>query len=209
MNRIQHLVMDDDTPVDGFLSEKQMRLLAGALFTSWDGPGGGRPFLVSANVGLFNSPSEPPLVPDVMLSLDVRLGDLDQKANRSYFIWIMGKPPEVAIEIVSNREGNETSTKMHDYARFGVKYYVIFDPLLLLQPMPLRIFELLQGSYVEMPGHWLPGVELGLVLWKGQFEGMEETWLRWTGRDGNLIATGEERAERAEQQAKYSTAEKT
>ena len=53
------------------------------------------------------------MVPDVMLSLDVSIADdLQEKKNRSYFVWRFGKPPEVVIEIVSNREGEELGEKL-------------------------------------------------------------------------------------------------
>ena len=63
-------------PVENIFAEKQYRLLTEPLYSSWPGPGEGKgPFLVLANVGLFYAAKEPPLVPDVMLSLGVQLGD--------------------------------------------------------------------------------------------------------------------------------------
>ena len=72
------LVTEDDTPLDGILTEKQERLLTEPVYTSWSGPlpgedGAPRPFAVLANVGLFSTPEEQPVVPDVMLSLDVSI----------------------------------------------------------------------------------------------------------------------------------------
>jgi hypothetical protein len=49
---VEHLVTEDDTPVDIF-SSKQQRLLVEPLYTSWDGPGNGRRFLAMSNIGLF------------------------------------------------------------------------------------------------------------------------------------------------------------
>jgi len=61
-------------------------------------------FVAAANVGIFSAIDQPPIVPDVFLTLDVQIADAWwEKKNRSYFIWEFGKPPEVAIEIVSNR----------------------------------------------------------------------------------------------------------
>ena len=37
---------------------------------------------------------------------------------------------------------------------------------------------------------------LSLTLWQGAFEDQEDTWLRWCDEKGELIPTGEERAER-------------
>jgi len=53
---IEHLITEDDEPVDNVFSEKQQRLLTGPLYSSWSGPGEGRKFLACANVGVFNVP---------------------------------------------------------------------------------------------------------------------------------------------------------
>ena len=114
---VDHLVTEDDTPVDNFFSEKQMRLLTEPLHTSWNGPGQQRSFVAAANVGLFFAVHEPPLVPDMLLSTDVHLpADVHPKAHRSYFVWNYGKVPDVVVEVVSNREGGEDSGKLAAYA---------------------------------------------------------------------------------------------
>jgi hypothetical protein len=105
---IQGLVTEDDTPADNIASEKHQRLLTEALYSSWDGPGAGRPFLAAANVGVFALARNPAIVPDIFLSLDVEVPhDWWQKAHRSYLLWEFGKPPDVVIEIVSNTEGGK------------------------------------------------------------------------------------------------------
>src|SRR5689334_10753867 len=109
---ISNLAIEDDTPVDNLISEKQQRLLTEPLYSSGSVLGE-RLFLVAANVGVFYASSKPPLVPDVFLSLDVEVPqDWTQKKNRTYFVWEFGKPPDVVIEIVSNREGNELGSKL-------------------------------------------------------------------------------------------------
>lgn len=65
---ISHLVIEDDTPVDNFQSEKQQRLLVEPLYSSKALP---MPFLAAANVGLFYKLKGEPIVPDVLLSLGV------------------------------------------------------------------------------------------------------------------------------------------
>jgi len=201
--KVDELVTEDDTPVDNFPSEKQQRLLTETLYSSWAGPGEGRSFLVAANVGLFGSVREPPLVPDVFLSLDVQVAeDWWAKGRRAYFFWEFGKPPEVVIEIVSNRQGGETGTKVRAYARMRIPYYVIYDPLEQVQKGVLRAHELTPwGVYVETAPELLAGVGLGLTLWHGVYESKEELWLRWRDQDGNLILTGAERAELEHQRA--------
>jgi len=202
---VEHLVTEDDTPVDNIFSEKQQRLLTESLYSSWAGPGEGRPFLALANVGLFYVVGQPPLVPDALLSLGVRApADLWPKAHRSYFVWMYGKPPDVVIEIVSNRQGSEDSDKLATYAWISIPYYVIFDPEQQLSEQVLRVYELRGGIYAPLDAGWLPNVGLGLTLWPGVYADAEETWLRWCYQDGTLIPTGAEQRvarEHAEQQA--------
>jgi Uma2 family endonuclease len=203
---IDHLVLEDGEPVESIFAEKLYRLLTETLYSSWPGPGGDRPFLVVANVGLFWDLHEPPLVPDVMLSLDVPAErDLSQKKNNSYLLWEMRKPPDVVIEIVSDRRGGEDSHKKHDYARLGIKYYVIFDPKNRLRQGVLRAFSLRGGVYKPLKRFWFKSAGLGVMLWQGTFEKHRARWLRWCDERGNPIPTGRERAEnergRAESEA--------
>jgi len=200
---VEHLVTEDDTPVDNLFSEKQQRLLTEPLYASWLGQD--RPFLAMANVGLFYAVEQPPFVPDMLLSLNVRCpADLWTKPHRSYFMWEYGKPPDVVIEIVSNRKGGEDSDKLKGYAQIRIPYYAIFDPERLLSDEFLCVYELRRFEYrpLEAPGA-LPGIGLGLRLWQGVFEDHENLWLRWIDRDGQLVATGAERAVLAEKQAEY------
>jgi len=193
---VDDLITEDDTPVDNIFSEKLQRLLTESLYSSWAGPGEGRSFLALANVGLFYGMYEPPVVPDVMLAVDVRVpADLRQKRNRSYFVWEFGKPPDVVIEIVSNQKGGELSEKMREYQRIRVLYYVVFDPMEQLGRLPFRLYELQVGNYVQRADGWLEEVGLGLKTWQGGYEGMEDCWLRWYDREGALIPTGSERAD--------------
>jgi len=204
---VSSIVTEDDTPVDNLYSEKQQRLLTQALYASWQGPppeegGDRRVFLATANVGLFATPKESPLVPDVMVSLDVQAHpDIWEKKHRSYFVWEFGKPPEVVIEVVSNREGDELGLKRRRYATMRVWHYVVWDPEEQLSAKPLQAFELRGRFYEAMPRPFFPDLGLGLTVWQGSFEGVEAAWLRWCDADGKLLATGEERAERERERA--------
>lgn len=204
---VSNCITEDDTPVDGILSEKQMRLLAGTLNAFWKPS---RPFVALANVGLFTGNERYPLVPDVMVSLDVSLpADVTPKQDRSYFIWRYGKPPDLVIEVVSNREGGEFE-KAEKYARMGVGYYVIFDPEHHLGDRPLRAYELHGRHYVDLLDvSWLEQLGLGMALWRGRVEGMDGLWLRWCDRERNLLPMPEEvhaRAVEAEAQAREAEA---
>jgi len=199
---VDHLVTEDDTPVDNVYSEKQQRLLTEPLYSSPAWAGEGRRFIALANVGLFYAVRRPPYVPDMLLSLDVELpADLWPKSHRSYFVWEYGKPPDAIIEVVSNDEGGEDDEKLAGYAKVGVRYYVIYDPQQMLSSQTLRGFELRGSGYrpLDEP-FWLPGVELGLGLWQGRYEDHEDMWLRWIDAKGKPILTGAERAERLAEQ---------
>jgi hypothetical protein len=200
--RLDELVTEDETPVDSIYTEKQQRLLTEPLYSFPNLLGEGRPFLALANVGWFHTYGQPPLVPDCLLSLDVTpAGDLRDKAGRSYFQWLIGKPPDVAIEIVSDRRGGEEDFKMRLCARQRVVFYVIYDPNNLLKGGVLRAYVWQRGQYEPVDPHWFPEVGLGLTLWTGTFEGQPETWLRWCDRDGQVIPTGAERAEEEHRRA--------
>ena len=157
----------------------------------------------SSNVGLFFAVRSPPLVPDVLLSMDVDLpADLHPKRHRSYFLWEYGKPPDVVIEVVSNREGGEDSQKLAAYARVAVPYYVIFDPDRLLSAEVLRGYRLDATEFHKMDEPlWFPDVGLGLRLWQGRYEEHDITWLRWVDAEGMPVPTGQERAEAERQRA--------
>lgn len=196
------IVIEDGKPVDSIYAERQMRLLTEPLYSSWAGPGENRPFLALANVGVFYRLHYPPLVPDVMVSVDTQLpSDMRPKRNRSYFVWEYGRPPDVVIEIVSNNEGEETGYKYQEYAGMGVRYYVIYDPLGYVQTTPLCLYELRGKSYVKLQTDWLADVGLGLRLWQGTYQNLNETWLRWYNAQGQLIPTGAEAAEQERERA--------
>lgn len=217
---VRNLVTEDDEPVDNILSEKQQRLLTNALYESWTPPADGevsaetngetaspRSFWAAANVGIFHSVHLPGIAPDLFLCLDVAApADLRDDLQRSYFTWEHGKAPEVVLEIVSNRKGNELGSKLKDYARMGVIYYVVYDPFHHLREEMkgeiLLVHELIFGRrYRRLDDYRLPDIGLSLTLWEGRFEDSENSWLRWCDQDGNLLLTGHERAALAEGRA--------
>jgi len=196
----ENIITEDDEPVDNLFSEKQQRLLTESLYSSWRRADASGNFVALANVGLFYDPQKNPLVPDVLVSLDVTMpADIWLKRNCSYFISEYGKPPEVVIEIVSNKKGKEDDEKLVEYASAGVHYYVIFDPNNQLKQGKLRLYELHQSTYVKKTDRWFNKVGLGLTLWKGGYENREEIWLRWCDQAEQLILTGKEVAAQANQ----------
>lgn len=206
---VSHIVTEDDAPVDNWKSEKQQRLLANGLYGNWERY---QPLVAGVDIGVFDTPYTPPIVPDVLVSFDTKIADdWYEKRNRTYFIWEFGKPPDIVIEIVSNKEGGELSRKLTKYARIRVASYVVYDPQQLIQDSPVVVYELIRGAYRQRDDLELHWFGLGLTLWEGEFEGKTTTWLRWVDAEGNLLLTGDEQAKqanaRAEQEAERANQE--
>jgi Uma2 family endonuclease len=193
---VSNFITEDDTPVDNLFSEKQMRMLTEALHASWNP---GFPFVAMANVAVYVAMNRPAIVPDVLLTTRVEpLPEILEKEHRSYFSWLYdGKPPEVVIEIVSNKKGGELDSKKRNYEHMGVIWYAVFDPMRLLSEEPLLLFSLEQGKYQPQPADRLLGdTGLSLTIWEGEYEGTACPWLRWMLPDGRLVLTGKERADK-------------
>ncbi len=187
------IITHDGKAVDLFV-EKQYRLLTEPLWTSWKSPEG-RPFRVLANVGLFFTYKEPPLAPDAMFAIDVESpAQARESDSRSYFVWVVGKPPDVVIEVVSDKRGREDTDKLKAYQRINVPFYVIFDPDEHLDGGLLCAFGMQNGRYVPVDASQFGNLGLGLTLWAGEIEGSTDTWLRWIDADGKLVPNAKERA---------------
>ena len=195
------LITEDDQPVDNFGSAKQQRLLVSSLYSALSSP----IFLAEANVGIYHTVGQPAIVPDVFVSFDVEVPEnWWEKTNRCYLVWNFGKPPEIAVEIVSNKVGNELESKLRLYERMRVNYYAVYDPSQQLGEVRLRVFELRGRYYSEMPEFWLEDVGLGLTIWQGAFEGHTNSWLRWCDCQGKIFLTGDENVEQANQKAEQA-----
>ncbi|MEH2195847.1 MAG: Uma2 family endonuclease [Nostoc sp.] len=192
------LVTENDTPADNFASAKQQRLLVSSLYSSLQN----QTFLAEANVGIYYTDLQPPIVPDVFLSLDVQVPEKWwEKQNRCYMVWRFGKPPEVVLEIVSNKEGDELGKKLKIYEHMRASYYIVYDPNQQLGEKVLRIYELRGTRYFETSETWLEQVGLGVTMWEGEFEGRQDNWLRWCYQNGNVLLTGDECVEQERQRA--------
>lgn len=187
-----NMILEDDTPLDSFINEKQQRLLTTVFYSGAEIPIN-VPFIVAANVGLFSHVRDSGIVPDVFLSLNI-IGEKEwwERNVRSYLFWEFGKPPDVVIEIVSPTPGNELGSKLTDYAALRIPYYVVYDPLQKLSQTVLQVFQLQFNSYIPKNNTWFADVNLGLTLWNGAFENINGTWLRWCDESGNVIKTGDE-----------------
>ena len=114
---------------------------------------------------------------------------------------------------MSNQSGNELGSKLRDYAAICVSYYAVFDPLAQLSDRLLRVFGLHEGQYHELSPvlgkdaqalYWLEQINLGLSVKSGEYEGKQDTWLRWCDRQGEIYLTGSELAKQASELARQA-----
>jgi hypothetical protein len=78
---------------------------------------------------------------------------------------------------------------------------VVFDPGQQTGASRCAFYALQAGRLVRTDETWFDDIGLGVTLWRGQYRGCEDTWLRWCNRDGAVIPTGEERAEAERERA--------
>lgn len=189
-------VTEDDTPLDSFYQERQQRLLVEPLYAAWGGHPPGTPWVAAANVGIFYARKAPAVVPDAFISTGVKgPDDWTAKEGRSYFVWDMGKPPDIVVEMVSNREGGEDTDKIDIYQRAGVGWYVVFDPFQYLSDDVLRVFKTDGGVLKPTPLRTFENLGLGVAVWQGTYQGFEGDLLRWVDATGQLLPTALERAD--------------
>lgn len=163
--------------------------------------------------------------PDWFLVVDVPRRYEGRDARQSYVVWQEKEVPRLAIEFLS------PGTEAEDLGRFydgkstisspgrppgkfivyeeilRVPHYVIFDA----QTQALRYFRLAGTRYQEQaiadldPRIWFSDLQVGLSIWEGTIEGLQDRWLRWCDAEGNWLRTDTEverqQRERAEVQA--------
>ena len=137
--------------------------------------------------------------PDFFVVLDV-----SPRERKSWVIWEEGKGPDVVIELLSE------STATHDKGEKKLIYqnalrvpeYYWFDPF----SAQWAGFGLQHNRYVEISedsqGRLLSsGLQLALVRWEGDYQGVTARWLRWATLEGTLLPTPQEVANEAQRQA--------
>jgi Uma2 family endonuclease len=131
---------------------------------------------------------------------------LDGQIRRSYVLWREFIAPLIALEFVSG-DGSEERDKTPRKGKFWVYEQVIRPPfygIYEVNKASVEVYKLIGGQYQLMSpnerGHYSInslGVELG--IWQGEYQNMELPWLRWWDKQGNLLLTGDERAEQERQ----------
>jgi hypothetical protein len=83
--------------------------------------------------------------------------------------------------------------------------YAIYE----LEKGKVEVYELRRGQYEkclanERRHYEIPGLGVELGIWEGEYLNQE---LRWWDQEGNLLLTGEERAEHEKQRAEHERQE--
>ncbi|MBD2602966.1 Uma2 family endonuclease [Scytonema hofmannii FACHB-248] len=133
---------------------------------------------------------------------------LDGITRRSYVLWREFIAPLIVLEFVSGN-GNEERDKTPWTGKFWIYEQVIRPPFYVIYEVKkasVEVYEFIGGQYQLLAanerGHYLIaplGVELG--IWMGEYQNAELPWLRWWDLQGNLLLSGEERAEQESQRA--------
>ena len=137
---------------------------------------------------------------------------LDGKMRRSYVLWQEYVAPLIVLEFVSGSGAEERDRTPPSQGQVGkfwvyeqairVPYYGIYE----VEKAQVEVYHLVDTAYQRMTpndrGRYsiAPlGVELG--IWRGRYQNVELPWLRWWDAEGQLLLTGDERAEQEQRRA--------
>ncbi|NJK65338.1 MAG: Uma2 family endonuclease [Microcoleus sp. CSU_2_2] len=139
---------------------------------------------------------------------------LNGQMRRSYVLWQEIVSPLIVLEFVSGNGQEERDATPYE-GKFWVYEQAIHAPFYGIYEVTrssIEVYHLVNGRYSLLPandrGHYpIPpmGVELG--IWQGRYKNAELPWLRWWDSEGNLLLTGEERAEQERQRAERAEQE--
>lgn len=189
----------DDTPVDNQLHVLVPQILQIILAQIWSER---QDWYFGINMGIYYNPQQPTdvIVPDGFLSIGVpRI--IDEDLRLSYVLWDEQVIPILILEVVSQTRRGEYTDKKAAYAKMGVLYYVIYNPLRKRKPR-LEVYQLDQGEYQLLTGKpvWLSEISLGIGREIRSYQGIEREWLYWYDQKGQRYLTPEERVIEAERQ---------
>ena len=109
-------------------------------------------------------------IPDLLVTLEA--GELDPVMGRprlSYRVWDEVGPPDLVMEFASTHTvGRDKVGKREDYAGFGIREYVQFDPLGTLLRPNLQVWRLAGDRYEAVPswqGGGIPSAVLNGLEW--------------------------------------------
>ncbi|NJR32195.1 MAG: Uma2 family endonuclease [Chamaesiphon sp. CSU_1_12] len=192
------LPCSDDTPVDNELQEIIPSLLKSILRILWDER---MDWFFGIDMGIYTDPERPAIVPDGFLCLNVER-HYDEQLRLSYLLWEEEIPPILVLEVVSNKPGGEYTTKLDEYTRMGVLYYIIYNPKRRRKPR-LEIYKLIDGKYELQDGNpiWMPEIGLGIGSERASFDRLMREWLYWYDGNNQRYPTPDEQIEKERRRA--------
>ncbi len=208
----------DGTFVKNFQEHPQSLLLTDSIRPLFDALHADGKYAIGQDCGIYWRLVDPPEngaeAPDWFYVPDVP-PLLDGKRRRSYVMWREIIAPLIVIEFVSG-DGSEERDTTSPFAGSGAKagkfwvyeqairvpFYAIYE----VDKASVEVYELVANHYQRCTpnerGHFsiaALGVELG--IWAGSFMNQTLPWLRWWDSEGNLLLSGDERADQAQQRA--------
>ncbi len=213
----------DGTFVKNFQEHPQSILLTDSIVPTLQKLHPDGQYCIGQDSGIYWRETDPPergaeapdwfYVPGVPPTLD--------KYRRSYVLWRELKVPVIALEFASGDGAEERDktplvrSETGETQRPGkfwvyeqiirIPYYGIFE----VSTNQLEVYHWVDCTYEKMTpndrGHYpIPLMNVELGLWQGSYLAQNRLWLRWWDREGNLLLSGNERAElechRAEQE---------
>ncbi|WP_309739904.1 Uma2 family endonuclease [Chamaesiphon sp. OTE_20_metabat_361] len=191
------LPCSDDTPVDNELQELIPGLLKSILQILWVDR---MDWFFGIDMGIYYHPEQPPIVPDGFLSLGVERF-YDEELRPSYVLWEEQVVPSFVLEVVSGTPGREYTSKLDEYARMGVLYYVIYNSKRRRKPK-LEIHKLVNDKYELQDSNpfWMPEIGLGIGYERGDYGGLTRDWLYWYNEHNRRYPTPAEQIRQAQAQ---------
>ncbi|MBP0016787.1 MAG: Uma2 family endonuclease [Cyanobacteria bacterium SBLK] len=205
------LPCEDGTFVKNFQEHPQSILLTESIWEKLQDIHPDGQFCIGQDSGIYWRISDPPQrgaeAPDWFYVPDVP-STLEGQARRSYVMWQELVAPLIAIEFVSGSGAEERDREAYQgkfwvYEKaIRIPFYGIYE----VKKASIEMYQLIAGKYQLMSpnerGHYVledMGVELG--IWQGVYKNIDLPWLRWWDTQGNLLLTGEERADAEKQRA--------
>ncbi len=174
-------------------------------------------YCIGQDLGIYWRITDPPergaLSPDWFYVPNVP-PTLNGATRRSYVLWQEYIAPLIVLEFVSGN-GSEERDKTPWTGKFWIYEQVIRPPFYGIyeaNKATVEVYHLVEGQYYLLPANERGrysinplGIELG--IWQGQYQNVTLPWLRWWDSQGNLLLTGEERAEIESQRAERLAAQ--
>jgi Uma2 family endonuclease len=187
------LPCSDDTPVDNELQELIPGLLKSILQILWAER---MDWFFGIDMAIYYHPEQPPIFPDGFLSLGVERF-YDEELRPSYVLWEEQVAPSLVLEVVSGTPGREYTSKLDEYAKMGVLYYVIYNSKRRRKPK-LEIYKLVKSQYELQDRNplWMPEIGMGIGYERGDYGGLMRDWLYWYTENNERYPTPAEQIDR-------------